>query len=243
MKRLLTMILLFSMPSLAAEDKGKSLEVWSFAIFTPQITRRKIQPYFDHISEETKTAYVVIASNNIPEMLQRCKSAKPAIVLAPAPIGNRVRAGCNYSVIAVTHQDAHLFAKTGSSEKTIENVGVVGFVKGLAVNQIAAGQLLEVNGSFKSIIYSTYYELIKNFQKDNVDAFVISQKTMEAARFVEDGWQSIHQFSQQGEVQVLASPSMEPLLKNQIANILLRNDKVAHKTFQTTIGLGPFLRP
>ncbi|NRB40015.1 MAG: hypothetical protein HRU20_16360 [Pseudomonadales bacterium] len=217
------------------------MDVWVFSLFPPLVMKHKALPFFEYLEQETHVSYQVAISENVTDLLAGCTTAHPLIVIASSTVGDQLIEQCHYKNLVISLQDIQLFTRINDAEKDVNNVKKVALIGHLKSAEIAQKELSLINKNVDLVVYRNLYQLIKNHQKDGVDAFVMTQKTLNKITLFAEKWQAIHTFEEKGQAAVLASPRLDKKLGSNITQLLLSNNDIIKKTFQQGVGLGPFI--
>lgn len=211
----ITALLLIVSSTSFAEEATR--DVWAFGLQTPSIIRNKLQPFFDAVGAKSGIHYRVISSTDETKVLSRCMEGEPAIVAASKPMADKVEQRCGYKKVLVSRQIAILYSD-GNSELDWVNRPSIGFIAKVDITKIAEQELHSRNLDYQPYYYRDYFDLIRFYKRDKLDAVVLTELGMQSVASFKRGKKPIHVFSQPGEAFVLVAPIVTDVeIENLIA--------------------------
>lgn len=245
----LLVLSLMLLPGHAAAVAGDShrrdepVTAWIFSIYTPEVSSRLVKPFFDDLGAKTHKHYRLVASTDVAQLLDNCRDNPPPLVMASATVGAQVETQCGYRRIAVSYQKIHLIYTGALPLQDKPAITRVGFIKGVRAGEVGMKELPLYYDNLTYIAYRDYFDLLKNYRRDRVDAIVMAYSFSRAASGIDKGWSSIGVFDEPGQITVLTSPTLDINLAREIQAIYLANSPLSKGVWQDKVGLGPFVHP
>ena len=171
MKILITVIGLILISPASTAGTDQHFNIWTFSLFSTDIDRRRMSPFFDELATKLKTYPVISPSNDIGDLINKCKKHYYKLIIAPDPIGKKVLAECDYHLTAITLQDIHLYVSS-NNQKPIGDLKNIGIVKHTKSSKIALEELPKIIPEFKPFLYLNFYSLVKNLNSQAIDGWV-----------------------------------------------------------------------
>lgn len=218
--------------------------MWGYAVHTPDTTRSMVNPFFKHLSDEVGAKFIIRASNDTANLLERCKTGVPAIIVASMSVIKRVLEQCQYVNIAVMYQAGVLLGRDDEVAPGIDELRVIALLEDQDLSAVVRKELAQISNKFQIVTYKNYFELMNNLKEDNIQAFIAAENANSAVRRrLSDSWRVIHTFDQKASAGVLVSTSLPSELRARIASVFLANNEISKKVFQKELNLGPFVTP
>lgn len=216
---------------------------WVFAVYSPDVIRLKVQPFFEALGKRAKKPIAVKASANVKALLENCAAGKPQIVVASGLIADRLEALCAYETLAKTQQIVSVYVRTDSSIQQIREIQRLGIINNMSTQESEYLNHFVDNEQMVIQRYKNFVQLIKYNRKDEVDALSLPQMFMKVAPALAKQWRPIFDFDLKGEGKVLVSPTTSVTVREKLTAMLLANEAITRSVWQEGIGLGEFQTP
>jgi len=226
--------------SIASTD-DESIEIWLFALFSPEVGKSKAREFVNQIHQETGKNYYAVSSSDKASLVKRCLSGKKLLIIGSQSLIQEVNEKCQLTSIVKSYQEIHLFKNKGAMPQNANEVRRLGLVRNIKASSIADRFLADFNSEYYSIYYPNIFELIRHHKRDKIDAIALPISFIKQASEFSKEWESMIVFEEKGVGMAAVSRSVDSKTTTEIQSFLLSGDDAVTETFQIGFGLGAFL--
>lgn len=228
-----------------SHNASKTINVWAYSLFTPEVTNYIVKPFFDELASRTGDHYHIKGDTRVTALMRSCQQQQPDVIIVSQSVGNDVQSLCGYQVIAVSLQNIQLFRKKTSDEgEGIETpLRRVGLLLNTKASQIAFDEIPDKYGEVTYTVYNDIFQMVKQYRRDRLDAIALPELFINAAPNFASNWTPHYQFKQQGVGVVMVSPLLEKSLVDSLQAAFLNDTELTRRIWQKKVGLGKFLHP
>lgn len=227
----------------AGTTAEEAISVWVYAIFTPDVSNNLVRPYFHDLEVQTDREFRLVGSTDVEALLSVCESHWPQLMVASVTVSDRVERKCGYRKLAISFQQIKLILTPLVSGQASPVISRVGSLADIRASEIGQMELAERYSDIQHFTYKNYFELIKYYRRDKLDAIIMPYSIAKTSLAYNDQWRPVYDFKEKGIAAVLASPLLDKALAGTLQSILLANGPLSESVWQKAVGLGPFVSP